>query len=211
MGIPVTSGMKFLVAHRYTYSGKNYQTSYWYSAVSVTGTVDSDTASTNLMTALNTTLFASLAAFLSSSITIVNATCQVVAPTRVRILTYTPTAVVGTGPATTTSNVSAAITKHGALSGRKYTASTHIPAPDDSTTMIGGVFTVAAKALLTTIAGNITSVVPTTGVGFQPVINNGLTISEVTFIDGAFAQPNVRVMRRRTVGQKVTRRKKVRP
>lgn len=129
---------------------------------------------------------------------------QVISPARYAQYKKTLTGKVGgfEGNALTP-NLAGVITRRGDLGNRKNVSSLHVPIGTTDTCMQDGVLTTNLEEALDALGDQMLAPIVTTSVvtTLDPVINNGIGATDFTPITDVFAQPTVRTMRRRNVGQ----------
>jgi len=98
-------------------------------------------------------------------------------------------------------NIAGVITKRGALAGRKYIGSLHMPGVPNGYYLegdISGTYSTVLNSLATVLLGTIVAGTP--AVNYFPVIYNRGSATPWTELSSLLVQTSLRTMRRRTVG-----------
>lgn len=198
----VNLGDKILVTFVGELLGQRVMNTFWYQVSAITGTPNTSTFATALITQLKTAggLMDSYLDCIAQNQSLDQIWAQFIEPTRV-VKTINLPAESGTWPVDAdTANVSGVITRRGDLAGRKHIGSLHVPISTDPTAIIAGSLSAALKVKFDALATDVGSTQVLSGIGTcNPILRNGPLTTDVTVITATVTQTTVRTMRRRTL------------
>jgi hypothetical protein len=208
--MPMVAGDLVVLTLRGTAYSQRVMTSYGFRVMNSTDTGDTRVAQDELCqrisTDTGTNLLGTFLACVSPGVTIEEIWAQRIRPQRMRksVLTVSIPGTLGTGPGTP--NVSAVVTRKSDLGYRSSISNLHLPVPPIIAMYNNnGVWTGAYRTLLDAHAfesyDSITVVGANGSVTYKgAIINAPLSVPDHQIITAHSINPNVRVMRRRTVG-----------